>query len=106
MDSAMTLFLNMVGVGSDESSERNWTTIVLIPTLVAAVVGALVSYAFTEKWTSQAVILVEAQKVPENMVQPVVSEDLGARMATLQQQTLSQADLQPVVERVFPGTSS
>ena len=40
------------------------------------------------------------------MVQPVVTEDLGARMATLQQQVLSQANLQPVVERVFPGKSS
>ena len=37
------------------------------------------------------------------MVQPVVSEDLAARMATLQQQVLSQANLQPVVEKVFPG---
>ena len=106
MDSAMTLFLNMVGVGSDESSERSWTTIVLIPTLVAAVVGALVSYAFTPKWTSQSTILVEGQIVPENIVQPVVSEDLGARMATLQQRVLSQADLQPVVERVFAGKNS
>ena len=44
--------------------------------------------------------------MPENMVQPVVSEDLTARMATLQQQVLSQTNLQPVVDRVFPGKNS
>jgi uncharacterized protein involved in exopolysaccharide biosynthesis len=105
MDSAMTLFLNMVGV-SDESSKRNWTTIILIPTLLTAVVGFLTSFAFTTKWTSHALILVEGQKVPESMVQPVVSEDLAARMATLQQQVMSQTNLQPVVGRVLPGKNS
>jgi uncharacterized protein involved in exopolysaccharide biosynthesis len=33
----------------------------------------------------------------------VVSQELGVRMATLQQQVLSQANLQSVVERVYPG---
>src|SRR5439155_22880936 len=58
------------------------------------------------KYTSTSTILVEGQKVPENMVQPVVSEDLGARMATLQQQVMSQTNMQPVAERAFPGRSS
>ena len=80
--------------------------VILIPALLAPIVGFLISYAFTPKYTSQSVILVEGQKVPENMVQPVVSEDIGARMATLQQTVMSQTNLQPVVERVFPGKSS
>ena len=40
------------------------------------------------------------------MVQPVVSEDLTARVATLQQQVLSQSHLQPMVETLFPGKNS
>jgi protein tyrosine kinase modulator len=88
---------------------RRRAKVILIPTVIAPLLGYLaylvVNHSFA-KYTSQSTILVEAQKVPENMVQPVVSEDLGARMATLQQQMLSQADLQPVVERVFPGKSS
>jgi uncharacterized protein involved in exopolysaccharide biosynthesis len=74
---------------------------ILIPALLAPLAGFAVSYAFPAKYTSQALILVEGQKVPENMVQPVVSEDLTARVATLQQQVLSQADLQGVVHDVF-----
>jgi uncharacterized protein involved in exopolysaccharide biosynthesis len=40
------------------------------------------------------------------MVQPVVSEDWTARVATLQQQVLSQTQLQPVVQKVYPNKSS
>ena len=85
---------------------RRRAKVILIPALVAPLIGFLVSYAFTPKYTSQSLILVEGQKVPENMVQPVVSDDLAARMATLQQQVMSQTNLQPVVDRVFPGRNS
>ena len=88
---------------------RRRAKVILIPALIAPLLGYLaflVANHFFAKYTSQSTILVEAQKVPENMVQPVVSEDLGARMATLQQQMISQANLQPVVERLFPGKNS
>ncbi len=85
---------------------RRRAKLILIPALCAPLLGFLVSYAFPARYTSQSLILVEGQKVPENMVQPVVSEDLTARVATLQQQVLSQSRLQPVVERLFPGKSS
>lgn len=88
---------------------RRRAKVILIPALVALLLGYLaylVANRYYAKYTSQSTILVQAQKVPENMVQPVVSEDLGARMATLQQQVMSQTNLQPVVERVFPGKNS
>jgi uncharacterized protein involved in exopolysaccharide biosynthesis len=85
---------------------RRRAKVILIPALLAPLAGFLISYAFPAKYTSQSLILVEGQKVPETMVQPVVSEDLTARVATLQQQVLSQADLQPIVERLYPGKSA
>jgi protein tyrosine kinase modulator len=85
---------------------RRRAKLILIPVLLAPLVGFLISYAFTAKYTSKSLILVEGQKVPETMVQPVVSQDLTARIATLQQQVLSQSKLQPVVERLYPGKSS
>lgn len=85
---------------------RRRAKVILIPALLAPLAGFLVSYAFPAKYTSQSLILVEGQKVPETMVQPVVSEDLTARVATLQQQVLSQSRLQPVVERLYPGKST
>lgn len=79
---------------------------ILIPALLAPVAGFLLSYAFPAKYTSGSLVLVEGQKVPESMVQPVVSEDLTARVATLQQQILSQSRLQPIVDRVYPGRNT
>jgi len=84
---------------------RRRAKIILIPALLAPLAGFLISYAFAAKYTSQSLILVEGQKVPETMVQPVVSEDLTARIATLQQQVLSQSRLQPVLEKLYPNRS-
>jgi polysaccharide chain length determinant protein (PEP-CTERM system associated) len=85
---------------------RRRAKVILIPALFAPLAGFLVSYVFTPKYTSQSLVMVEGQKVPANMVQPVVSEGLTERVATLQQQVLSQSLLQPVVERLFPAKNS
>ena len=74
---------------------RRRLKVIVVPALFAPLVGFLVSYTFTPKWTSQALILVESQKVSEKMVEPVVTGDLTARVATLQQEMLSQNHLQP-----------
>jgi polysaccharide chain length determinant protein (PEP-CTERM system associated) len=78
---------------------------ILVPALLAPVAGFLISYGFKPKYTSQSLVLVEGQKVPETMVQPVVSEDLTSRVAMLQQQVLSHTDLHELMEKLFPGKS-
>jgi polysaccharide chain length determinant protein (PEP-CTERM system associated) len=78
---------------------RRRVKVILIPVLLAPLVGFLISYAFAPKYTSQALILVEGQKVPEGYVKPVVTEDLTQRVATMVQQVLSRDRLQPMIER-------
>jgi polysaccharide chain length determinant protein (PEP-CTERM system associated) len=78
---------------------RRRIKIILIPALLSPLVGFLISYAFTAKYTSQSLVLVEGQKVPEGVVQPVVTADLAQRIATMQQQVLGRNRLQPIVER-------
>jgi polysaccharide chain length determinant protein (PEP-CTERM system associated) len=85
---------------------RRRMKVILIPALLAPLAGFLVSYVFAAKYTSQSLVLVEGQKVPEGIVQPVVTADLTERIATLQQQVMSQSRLQPMLERsglVKPG---
>jgi len=72
---------------------------ILIPALLAPLVGFLISYFFTAKYTSQSLVLVEGQKVPEGVVQPVVTADLAQRIATMQQQVMGRSRLQPIVEK-------
>ncbi len=84
---------------------RRWKTI-LIPALLAPVAAFLVSFAFSPKYTAQAAILVEGQKVPENMVQPIVSEDISQRISTMEQQATSDSRLRPVLQRLYPAKSA
>ena len=79
---------------------RRRLKVILIPTLLAPLVGFAISYGFTPKYTSKSTILVEAQKVPEGYVQPVVTVDLGQRVATLQARALSAERLRPLVEKL------
>ena len=78
---------------------RRRLKVILIPALLAPLVGFAVSYAFTPKYTSTWTVLVEEQKVPEGYVKPVVTEDLNARLASMQEQILSRSRLQPIIER-------
>jgi polysaccharide chain length determinant protein (PEP-CTERM system associated) len=79
---------------------RRRMKVILTPALLAPLAGFLVSYFFAAKYTSQSLILVEGQKVPEGIVQPVITEDLTERIAILQQQVLSQSRLQAMLERI------
>ncbi len=77
---------------------RMW--VILVPTLLAPLLGFAASYAFTPRYTSTSLVLVEEQKVPEGYVKPVVTEDLSQRLTRLQQRALSTEELRPVIEKV------
>jgi polysaccharide chain length determinant protein (PEP-CTERM system associated) len=73
--------------------------IILIPAIIAPVAAYLISLTFPNEYTSQTLVLVEQQKVPDSFVKPVVSEDLAQRLGTMQEQILSRTRLQPIIER-------
>ena len=79
---------------------RRRLKVILIPALLAPLAGFLISFAFPPKYTSQSLILVEEQKVPEGYVKPVVTEDVGQRIATMEQEVLSRNRLQPMIDRL------
>jgi len=84
---------------------RRRAKIILIPALLAPLAGYLISYAFAPKYTAQSTVLIEGQKIPESMVQPVVLQDLTARVSTLTNQVLAESKLKPLVEKLYPGKS-
>src|SRR5258708_2102456 len=74
--------------------------VILIPALLAPIAGLLVSYAFPPKYSSQSLVLVEDQKVPDAYVTPVITSDFTQRLATMQQQVLAGNRLRPMIERL------
>ncbi|HVM91809.1 MAG TPA: hypothetical protein VMT67_03300 [Terriglobales bacterium] len=77
---------------------RRRLTVVLVPLLIAPVAGFLVSYGFKPKYNSQAIILVEGQKVPSNLVEPVVTSDFAHRVQTLSAEMVSTTKLRPMIQ--------
>ncbi len=67
--------------------------------LVLLVVGFSVTFVLSPQYQSQTLVLVEQQKVPENYVKPVVTEDLGARLASMKEQILSRSRLEPIITK-------
>jgi len=78
--------------------KRRWWVIVL-PMVIFSLVGIAVTFFLEPQYVSQTLVLIEQQKVPEDYVKPVVSEDLNSRLASMQEQILSRSRLQPIIER-------
>jgi len=76
---------------------RRWA--ILVPTLLGPLVAFAVSLALHPQYTSQTLVLVEQQKVPESYVRSVVTDALNQRLATMQEQILSRTRLQPIIEK-------
>lgn len=76
---------------------RRWT--VAIPTILGAIAGFMLALYLPKKYVSHTAILVEQPVVPDSYVKPVVSEDLGQRLASMQEQILSRTRLQQLVEK-------
>jgi polysaccharide chain length determinant protein (PEP-CTERM system associated) len=77
---------------------RRWL-LILLPTLLLPVLAYLVSLVLPPRYTSEALVLVEQPKVPQNIIPSVVTEQLNQRLSTIQQQVLSRTRLQPIIER-------
>jgi uncharacterized protein involved in exopolysaccharide biosynthesis len=80
-------------------ARRRWK-VALIPALPALLIGFLISYAFSPKYTSQSLVLVEGQRVPEGYVKPVVTEELDQRLILMQQQIQAHDRLKAMVVRL------
>jgi uncharacterized protein involved in exopolysaccharide biosynthesis len=85
---------------SDGSRLRYWGEVILIPALAALLAGFLISYAFPAKYTSQSLVLVQAPRIPDAIVQRLFAEDLTQHITTIAQRVLSPSRLRPMVERL------
>jgi protein tyrosine kinase modulator len=80
------------------SLRRRWWVIVVF-TMAGAGIGYLISLAIPAQYTSQTLVLVEQQKVPESFVKSVVTDELNQRLATMQEQILSRTRLEPIIQK-------
>ena len=77
--------------------KRWW--IVAIPALLLPILTYAASFLVPPQYLSQTLVIIEQQKVGQEIVKPVIEEDLGARLASMKEQILSRSRLQPILER-------
>ena len=75
---------------------RKW--LVMGVFVVATAVTAGVAYRLPDMFTSETLILVDPQKVPDSYVKSTVTGDIRNRLGTLSQQILSSTRLQTIID--------
>jgi polysaccharide chain length determinant protein (PEP-CTERM system associated) len=66
--------------------------------VLVSIATFVVTWTMPDVYTSETVILVDPQKVPESYVKPTVSGDVRNRLGTLSQQILSATRLQKIID--------
>lgn len=93
------MIANHVSKSDDHGAISSHLKAILVPALVAMLAGFLISFAFSPRYTSQSLLLVEKLTVPAGSAKSADTESVSARMITLQQQVLSRSRLQELVNR-------
>jgi polysaccharide chain length determinant protein (PEP-CTERM system associated) len=79
---------------------RRYWWILPISMVLLTVIGWVAANVLPKRYTSQTMVLVEQPSVSSKYVDPVVSDDLNHRLATMQEQILSRSRLQPIIEKL------
>lgn len=76
---------------------RKWK--IIIPTGVIILIAAMVAFILPPKYESKATILVEAQSIPEEMVQSTVTSYVEERIQSIRRIVLARQNLSQIIER-------
>ena len=76
---------------------RKW--LILIPLVIFPIAAVVWSTFLPPRYTSQTLVLIDRQKVPDEYVKAIVSSDLDSRVASMKEQMLSRSRLQPIIEK-------
>ncbi len=76
---------------------RGWYLV--FPTIIVGLATYLVLMEVPNRYTSQTLVLIEQPQVPTTVVQPVVTMALDERLASMKEEILSRARLEPVVSQ-------
>jgi polysaccharide chain length determinant protein (PEP-CTERM system associated) len=85
---------------------RKW--LILIPFALVSAVAVLVVRRLPNEFRSETTILVIPQRVPESYVRSTITDRIGDRLQSLQQQILSRSRLERIIEdlNLYPGQRS
>jgi len=78
---------------------RKW--LLIVPTVVMFLVTAVGTKFMSNYYRSQTLILVEAQKIPEDYVKSTVTQTIEQRIMTIREQILSRTRLEKIIQESY-----
>lgn len=79
--------------------------LIIAPFCLALVIGIYLSFTTPKKYEASTMIMVEDQKVPDSIVQSIVSSDITSRLNTITQQVMSRTNIERIIDtyQLFAG---
>ncbi|CAN5184057.1 Wzz/FepE/Etk N-terminal domain-containing protein [soil metagenome] len=77
--------------------ERRW--FIIWPAVVCSIAGTVTAYSLSPVYQSKAILLVEAQQLPSELIGPGSSSLIDKRMARIREQVLSRPDLVGLIQK-------
>lgn len=77
--------------------KRRW--FIIIPFCISMMIGITFAIKLPRIYMAMTLILVEPQRVPAKYVQPLMDSDIEERVVTLQEQVLSQTNLEEIINK-------
>ncbi len=77
---------------------RRWMKVILTLALSGALGGFLISYMLPTRYQTQATILVESPKIPEEYVHSIITSDIAERVQSLEEEVKSPSHLHPMLQ--------
>jgi len=74
---------------------RRW--VILGPFCLALIIGIYLAFVLPRLYEAKTLILIEPQRVPQQFVQSIVTDEPGDRINTLSQQILSRTNLEKII---------
>lgn len=83
--------------------KRRW--FIIVPFCLAMIVGSYLAVTLPKSYEATTTVAVQSQKVPDEIVQSVVSSDISARLSTITQQVMSSTNIERIIEEfgLFSG---
>ena len=83
---------------------RRW--LLIIPIILSLIAGIVLVIKLPRIYSASTLILIQAQKVPDEYVRSIVSADIDSRINTISQQIMSRSNLEKVISefKIFSGS--
>ncbi len=82
---------------------RKW--LIVLPVVLFPLIAFGITFLIPAEYVSQTLVIIEEQKVADDVVKSVVATSLDSRLASMREQILSRSRIQPIIDRynLFSG---